>query len=170
MKQNLWTGQYGDEDQDANYNRRDNRLFRRRQARFYIDQHLLRQKDQVQHLIQFGLRDRPPKKKARLVYRFAEKAVVETFCGRRQSAQMIAAGMNGQITDGHDTLDGERAWRIQAGSQPNTPSEDVPTLEDLISVHNQRLYAIECDAIPGSSYHEQVNFVRDHWKWLTPPH
>jgi hypothetical protein len=87
-----------------------------------------------------------------------------------KSAQLIAAGMNGQITNDHDTLGGERAWRIQATSQSNTPSEDVPTLEDLICVHNQRLYAIECDAIPGRSYHEQVNFVRDHWKWLPPTH
>jgi hypothetical protein len=76
-------------------------------------------------------------------------------------ARALAREWGGRVTDDHDSLDGEVAWRIVA-----EPKTDLQPAEGLAAIHDNRLYLIEGGVTPGHSCHDQIEVIRQSWKWI----
>jgi hypothetical protein len=77
-------------------------------------------------------------------------------------AQNLADKSGGQVSNENDTLGGERAWRIGI----NSHAQDLEPVEALVVLHNKRIFVLTLQEMPDYSYHDQFDFVRDHWKWM----
>jgi hypothetical protein len=81
-------------------------------------------------------------------------------------AHALARQLGGLVDDKPDTLDGETAWRILAD-----PKSDLQLVEALVAIHEGRLYIIKGGVTAGHTCHDQIEFIRQNWKWipLDPP-
>jgi len=77
-------------------------------------------------------------------------------------AQNLADKLGGQVSNENDAVDGERAWRIGV----NSHAQDLEPVEAIVVQHNNRLFVFMLQEMPGYSYHDQFDFVRDHCKWM----
>ena len=77
------------------------------------------------------------------------------------SARKLADDWGGRVTNEHDTLGGQRAWRVQA----DPPASGLHPVEGVVTVHEGHLYMILGGVTPGLSCHEQIESIRKSWKW-----
>jgi hypothetical protein len=84
----------------------------------------------------------------------------------RKVADSLAKASGGTVSDKQDILDGEVAWRIAA-----EPEADLHLVEELVCIHDGRLYLIEGEVTAGHSCHDEIELIRQGWKWipLDPP-
>jgi hypothetical protein len=78
------------------------------------------------------------------------------------AARGLSKDWGGQVVDEHVTIDGETAWRIEA----HPPQSDLQPVEGLVISHAGHLFLIMGGITPGSSCHDQLEFVRRSWKWI----
>jgi hypothetical protein len=83
-----------------------------------------------------------------------------------QTARSLAETLGGRVADKPESLDGETAWRVLA-----EPGTDLRPVETLLTIHDGRLYLIEGAVTLGNACHDQIEFIRQSWKWipLDPP-
>ncbi len=78
-----------------------------------------------------------------------------------QIASSLAQEWGGRLVDKQDSLDGEMAWRILA-----EPHVSLQPVEGLLTIHEGRLYLIEGGVTAGHSCHDQIESIRQSWKWI----
>jgi hypothetical protein len=83
-----------------------------------------------------------------------------------QIASSLAQEWGGRVADERESLDGEVAWRVLA-----EPHVSLQPVEALLTIHDGRLYLIEGGVTSGHSCHDQIESIRQSWKWipLDPP-
>ena len=77
-------------------------------------------------------------------------------------ARDLARSWGGRVSAQSDVMDGETVWRIQVDSPP----PGLQPVEGLVAIRNGHLFLIEGGVSPGYSCHEQIESIRQSWRWI----
>ena len=90
-----------------------------------------------------------------------EKATSHDVAAR---AGELARSWNGQVTGEQRPLDGEMAWELKGDKSRSA----FKPAEGLAALHNGHFIFIVVAAVPGRSYHQELELIRQNWKWTSP--
>lgn len=80
----------------------------------------------------------------------------------RKTAEGLARNWGGKVLEETTELDGEIALRVHVAN----PGEGLRPKEGIVVIRENRLYIVMAGSVPGIDVIDELEQVRQSWKWI----